>query len=151
MLRFLKTYNMLWSTGPNFMELLSRKLCLANFLAKQNFAESQSIPTDIAWQFGWLPGFAKQVQFCAQQIFVLSSSMKLGPGKSRHLYYLCHILLSCAVCNRDTWIPTIAELFWKRNFNWHTKCIAKICITCKFSSSSDINMNTRSNLLVQYR
>ena len=94
-------------TGPNFIELLSTKTCLAwNFFLDRNRITSKIhlrciLPvTGIQLVFAfpenhmeiWLEiRFLWRQKFHAKQICVLSSSMKLGPG-------LLLLLLSCLQC-----------------------------------------------------
>ena len=82
--------------GPNFIELLSTKICLAwNFFLDKNRITNQIsiccilLVTGIQLLFAypenhveiWLVIlFLSRKKFHAKQIFVLSSSMKLGPG-----------------------------------------------------------------------
>ena len=82
--------------GPNFIELLSTKICLAwNIFADKNRITNQIsiccilLVTDIQMLLAypenhveiWLVIlFLSKKKFYAKQMFVLSSSMKLGPG-----------------------------------------------------------------------
>ena len=50
---FLLSSSMKLAPGPNSIELLRRKYCLANLFTKQNLAENQPEVTYIMWQFGW--------------------------------------------------------------------------------------------------
>ena len=96
-------------SGPNFIELLSTKICLAwhFFLDKNRITNQISIcytllVTGIQLFFAY-PGnhvkiwfeilFLSRQTFHAKQIFVLSSSMKLGPGRC---YW--HLAFCAAVC-----------------------------------------------------
>ena len=85
-----------WYAGPNFIELLRTKICLAwnFFLGKNKITNKISIccillASGIQLLFAypenhveiWLVIlFLSRQKFHAKQIFVLSSSMKLGPG-----------------------------------------------------------------------
>ena len=86
-----------WEPGPNFIEVLSTKICLTwNFFLDKNRITNQIsiwciLPvTGIQLLFAYPENrmeiwfeilFLWRPKFHAKQIFLLSSSMKLGPGR----------------------------------------------------------------------
>ena len=107
---------LLRAAGPNFIELLSTKMCSAwNFF--HNKSGLCTVPTKFPSNFQdyniWIPVssnmqlmeiwlvilFLSRKKFHAQQICVLSSSIKLGPGDRWH-------------CTNSLWIE-LTQIKWK--------------------------------------